>query len=564
MAFSRACGFTRRNYFVSIAASVLLLAAVIAVARANNQRRLRLRAGQVVDLTQGPKYRTDRVLVRFRAGTTQTSIAAAHEAVQAEVAREFHSVPRLQVVRLGAGISVQAALRTYRQNPSVLYAEPDYIVKVATTPNDPQFTSQWNLHNTGQNGGTPGADIHAPEAWEITTGSSNVVVGVIDTGADYTHPDLAANIWTSTSSVSITTSSGSTLQCPPGVHGINVIAQTCDPMDDNAHGTHVSGIIGGLGNNGIGVAGINWNVQILPCKFLGADGTGDIGGAITCFDFMKQLKDSGVNIVATNNSWGGALSSQALQDAIAAQEQDGILTIAAAGNSFSDNDVLPFYPANISLPNIISVAASDRNDSLVSFSNSGRYTVHLAAPGDEILSTTPNDTYSVFSGTSMAAPHVTGVAALLKAQDPTRDWRAIKNLILAGGDALAVTGDTITSKRLNAFGAISCTNSQATSRLLPVPDTISGAVGAPIVLSALNINCANPAGNVSVQISPGGQVITLTDDGTGVDQAAGDGIYTAEWSPAATGDYTLSFPDGSSVNVAVLNPYGYQEVPSSY
>jgi subtilisin family serine protease len=566
-ALFRTCGFAARNYLVSIAASVLLLAAVaavVAIARPNNHRRLRLRAGEVVDLTQEPKYRTDRVLVRFRSGTTLASMSVAHAVVQGEVAREFRSVPRLQVVHLGGGVSVQAALRMYRQNPAVLYAEPDYIVKIDTTPNDPQFTSQWNLHNTGQNSGTPGADIHAPEAWDITTGSSNVVVGVIDTGADYTHPDLAANIWTSTSSLSVTTSSGSTLQCPSGIHGINVIAQTCDPMDDNAHGTHVSGIIGALGNNGIGAAGINWNVQILPCKFLGPDGTGDVGGAVTCFDFMKQLKDNGVDVVATNNSWGGALSSQALQDAIAAQEQDGILTIGAAGNNFSDNDLLPFYPASISLPNVISVAASDRNDSLVSFSNTGRYTVHLAAPGEEILSTTPNDTYSVFSGTSMAAPHVTGVAALLKAQDPTRDWRAIKNLILAGGDALAVAGDTITSKRLNAFGAVSCTNSQVTSRLLPVPGTISGAVGAPIVLSALNINCANAAGNVSVQVSPGGQVITLTDDGTGADQVAGDGIYTAEWSPAATGDYTLSFPDGSSVNVAVLNPYGYQEVPSSY
>ena len=200
----------------------------------------------------------------------------------------------------------------------------------------------------------------------------------------------------------------------------------------------------------------------------------------------------------------------------------------------------------------------------MSFSNTGRHSVHLAAPGSEILSTTPNNTYSVFSGTSMAAPHVTGMAALLKAQDPTRDWRAIKNLILAGGDTTAVAGDTITSKRLNAFGAMNCTNLQLTSRLLPVPDTISGAVGAPIVLSTLNINCAASAGNVSVQISPGGQTVTLTDDGTGADQAAGDGIYTGQWTPAATGDYTLTFPDGSSVNAAVLNPYSYQEVPYSY
>src|SRR5260370_42071907 len=179
----------------------------------------------------------------------------------------------------------------------------------------------------------------------------------------------------------------------------------------------------GVGNNGIGVAGLNWTVQILACKFLGPDGIGDSGGAITCPDFVKQLKDSGMNIIATNNSWGGNFFTQALQDAIAAQANDGILLIAAADNSFADNDLLPTYPANFFLPNVISVAATDRRDAIVPFSDIGRHTVHLASPGNEILSTTPNKTYSVFSGTSMAAPHVTGVAALLKAQDPTRDWR---------------------------------------------------------------------------------------------------------------------------------------------
>jgi hypothetical protein len=541
----------------------LLVAALALLAQADRPPRRRLLAG-VIDRTQEPKYRTDRVLVRFRPGTTPKSVAAAHTAVRGQVLAEFRSVERLQVVGLGQGVSVQGALQEYKQNPNVLYAEPDYIVKVLTTPNDPQFSTQWNLNNTGQNGGTPGADIHATQAWTLSTGSSNVVIGVIDTGVDYTHPDLSANIWSSSTSVSVTTAGGAVISCTSGFHGFNAVNASCDPMDDNSHGTHVSGIIGAVGNNGIGVAGVNWNVQILPCKFLGTDGTGDIGGAITCFDFIKQLKDSGVNIVATNNSWGGNLFTQALQDAITAQANDGILLIAAAGNNFADNDILPTYPASFFLPNIISAAATDRTDAIVPFSDIGRHTVHLAAPGSEILSTTPNNTYSVFSGTSMAAPHVTGVAALLKAQDPTRDWRAIKNLILTGGDTMSVSGETITSKRLNAFGAMNCANSPVTSRLLPIPDTISGAVGTAITLSALNINCAAPAGNVSVQVAPGGQTVTLTDDGTGADQAAGDGIYTGQWTPPAIGDYTLTFPDGSSFNVAVLNPYGYQEVSYSY
>jgi len=532
-------------------------------AQADNQRSSRGLAG-VVDRAEGPKYRTDRVLVRFRPKVTRGSMSAAHSKVRGEVVGEFRSVERLQIVYLGQNVSVREALHQYRQNPDVLYAEPDYVVKAFTTPNDPQFASQWNLHNTGQNGGKPGADIHAPEAWALTTGNSSVVVGVLDTGMDYTHPDLAANVWTATGNISVTTFAGAVVQCIAGSHGFNAVNSSCDPMDDNGHGTHVSGILGAGGNNGVGVTGVNWSVKILPCKFLGFDGTGFISGAITCLDFIKQVKDTGVNIIATNNSWGDTFFSQALQDAILAQEQGGILLVASAGNEFADNDLVPTYPASIPLPNVISVAATDRADVIVPFSNIGRHTVHLAAPGSEILSTTPNNTYSVFSGTSMAAPHVTGVAALLKAQDPSRDWRAIKNLILAGGDGLPIIGETITSKRLNAFGALSCTNSRVTSRILPVPNTISGAVGIPIVLSAYNINCAAPAGNVTVQVNPGGQTVTLTDDGTGSDQATGDGIYTGQWTPGATGDYSLAFPDGSSINVAVLNAYGYQEIPYAY
>jgi hypothetical protein len=309
---------------------------------------------------------------------------------------------------------------------------------------------------------------------------------------------------------------------------------------------------------------MNWGVQILPCKFLNVEGSGAISSAIRCLDVVKQLKDAGVNIVATNNSWGGGDFSRALMDAISAQMQDGILFVAAAGNDFSDNDLLPTYPANIALPNVISVAATDRNDNVVTFSNTGRRTVHLGAPGTEILSTTPNNTYSVFSGTSMAAPHVTGVAALLKAQDASRDWRAIRNLILAGGDSLSALDESITQKRLDAFGALTCSNSTVNSRLQPVPDTISGSVGGAIILSVLNINCSQPAGTVTVQVSPGGQSVILTDDGSKSDQAAGDGIYTGEWIPSATGSYVLRFPDGSNLNVEVLSAYGFTQTQPSY
>jgi subtilisin family serine protease len=517
-----------------------------------------------VDRSQTPKYRPDKVLVRFRPGVQRNAMQAAHDQINAKVLSEPAIVDRLHVVQLGGDITLESALRKYRGNNNVLYAEPDYLVHASGVPNDPQFALQWNMQNTGQSGGTAGADIHATQAWGISTGSPNVVVAVLDTGVDYSHQDLAANVWSSTNGFSAIDQNGNPVQCGIGSHGLNAVSGTCDPLDDNAHGSHVAGIIGALGNNSMGVTGVNWKVQILPCKFLDATGAGDIASAIACLDLIQQLKDSGINIVATNNSWGGSNFSQSLQDAIAAQLQDGILFVAAAGNDFSDNDEIPTYPANISLPNILSVAATDRTDGTPGFSNLGRHTVHLGAPGSEILSTTPNNTYSVFSGTSMAAPHVTGVAALLKAQDPSRDWKAIKNLILAGGDSIPSLAQTVTQNRLNAFKAMTCSNATVKARLLPINGILAGTVGSPIPLSFLNINCSQPAGNVAVQVTPGGQTIALTDDGSGTDQAAGDGVYSGQWTPAASGSYTLTFPDGSTVTVNILGSYGYIQAPFSY
>jgi len=535
----------------------------LAVSHADQTKTSRIQSA-AVDLSRAPKYKPDKVLVRFRPGVQRSEMEAAHQQSGAKILSEPAIVHGLHIVQLGVGVSLESALKNYRGNKSVLYAEPDYLVHASGAPNDPQFPAQWNLQNTGQNGGTLGADIRAVQAWGITTGSPNTFVAVLDTGIDYTHQDLAANVWSAASAFSIPDQNGNIITCAASSHGLNAVAGTCDPQDDNGHGSHVSGIIGAVGNNNIGVAGVNWQVRILPCKILDATGAGDLASVIVCLDLVKQLKDGGLNIVATNNSWGGSDFSQALQDAIAAHFSDGILFIAAAGNDFSDNDEIPTYPANVALPNVISVSAMNRFDAVATFSNVGRRTVHLGAPGEEILSTTPNNTYSVFSGTSMAAPHVTGVAALLKAQDPSRDWRAIKNLILAGGDSIASLGQTITQRRLNAYGAMTCTNSRVQSRVLPVADVVSGSIGSPITLSFLNINCSQPAGNVTVQISPGGQTVTLTDDGTAPDQAAGDGLYSGQWTPAAFGNYSLTFPDGSVLNIGVLAAYGFVQTPYSY
>lgn len=520
-----------------------------------------------------PKYKADELLVRFRAGAAGADMQAAHGRVQAQVAKSYHIVPNLQLVRLPAGTNLPQAARAYWKDKTVLYVEPNYRVQTLTTPNDPLYTNgtQWDLNNTGQNGGTADADIDAPEAWSITTGDSSVVIGVIDTGVDYNHPDLTGNMHRLES------------DCSDGVDndgnghiddcfGINAITGSSDPFDDFGHGTHVSGTIGAKGNNGLGVAGVNWNVGLVACKFLDSTGSGFTSDAVTCLEYFKDLKDNhGLNLVATNNSWGGGDFSQALSDAIDAHRQSGILFIAAAGNSAADNDGGGFFPADYFLPNVLAVAATDRNDALASFSNFGKRTVHLGAPGVSIINTLPTSGplsdpsgYGLLSGTSMAAPHVAGVAALLKAQDSSRDWRAIKNLILAGGDDKASLANTITGKRLNANGALTCSNSTELSRLRPVGNSPTAGGGATVLLAVLHINCGVPNGDVSVTINPGGTMVTLKDDGVAPDQADGDGIYTGQFTAGAPGAYTVSITGGETFTLTVLAPYFFQPATNSY
>ena len=354
-----------------------------------------------------------------------------------------------------SGMSAKEAIERLKSHQAIEYVEPDYRVSIAATPNDPRFEDLWGLNNEGQTGGTADADIDAPEAWSISTGSRDVVVGVIDTGVDYSHPDLAANAWVNSGEIAGDGIDNDGNGYIDDVHGINAITDAGDPMDDEGHGTHVSGTIGASGNNGVGIVGVNHDVSIAGCKFLAADGTGSTSGAIKCIDYMVGLKNSGVNLRVLNNSWGGGGYSQALADAITASEEADILFVAAAGNDAVDNDVNPHYPSNYENDNVLSIASTDSRDNMSGFSQWGLTSVDMGAPGSAILSTIPGGGYASYSGTSMATPHVAGAAALVLSVNPDLTTLELKELLMSSGDAnAALNGKTVAGTRLNVNQAL--------------------------------------------------------------------------------------------------------------
>jgi subtilisin family serine protease len=335
------------------------------------------------------KYKDGELLVKFKKGTSESKKQGKHGKRHAKRHKKFKHIG-VEHVKLDPGTTVERALAQYKADPDVEYVEPNYIVKALGTPNDPLLGNLWGLNNTGQTGGTSGADINAPEAWDISTGSGDVVVTVIDTGIDYTHEDLAGNLWVNTAEIPGNGIDDDNNGYIDDVYGINAITGTGDPFDDHGHGTHCAGTIGAVGNNGMGVAGVNWNVKIMACKFLSSGGSGYISDAAVCLDYVKMMKDRGANVVVTSNSWGGGGYSQAFYDSLMLHMQSDILFVAAAGNENSNNDAGGFYPSGYDLPNVIAVAATDHNDAKASFSSYGRHTVHVGAPGVSIYSTLPS------------------------------------------------------------------------------------------------------------------------------------------------------------------------------
>jgi predicted outer membrane repeat protein len=410
----------------------------------------------LVSVCQAADYREGYLLVKFKqTGTNSTAQAQRQALVTAaggECVQQMYTslVPGLGVVKLPAGASTSAVRDAFIASGGVQYAEYDYKQTVQAVPNDPRFGELWGMHNTGANGGVAGADIDAVKAWDLGTGSKDIIVAVIDTGVDYMHPDLAANMWVNTGEIPGNGIDDDGNGYVDDVYGYDFYDFDGDPMDVGGHGTHCAGTIGAVGNNGVGVAGVCWNVRIMALRFLGPDG-GYTSGAISSIEYAVRM-----GATFTSNSWGGGGYSQALYDAITAAGAANQLFIAAAGNGGfdgigDDNDAIPHYPSNYDCDNIISVMSTTNQDLVSGFSNFGLTSVDLAAPGSAILSTVPGG-YAVYSGTSMATPHVAGAAALLWSINPLMSADLVKDILLTNVDSLSVLyGKSTTGGRLNVF-----------------------------------------------------------------------------------------------------------------
>lgn len=436
----------------------------------------------------------NRDAVHAMTSVAQTSSLLPEGTVSFQIVRGLGSEGAVLVETWGA--SDETVATWLASNANVVSFSEDTLIQAGVIPNDPSFSTLWGLNNTGQSGGKVDGDIDAPEAWNLTTGSSSIIVAVIDTGIDYNHSDLAANMWRNPGEIAGDGIDNDGDGFVDDVYGWDFANNDSNPMDDNNHGTHVAGTIGAVGNNGTGVVGVNWNVSLMALKFLDAAGNGFTSNAVLAINYATMMRERGNNVRVLNNSWGGGGYSQPLYDAIAASRDEGILVVAAAGNGGSDgvgdnNDSVPNYPSNYTLDNVIAVAATTRTDTLASYSNFGVTSVDLAAPGSSILSTTRNNGYTTMSGTSMATPHVAGVAALAWSLVPDATYQEIRSAIIAGVDPLAALATKVASGgRLNANNTLNLLLQNQTA-------TPSSYLAAATTYQAIDLN-AGDAGVVTV------------------------------------------------------------------
>jgi len=408
------------------------------------------------ELAQG--YRNGHVLVKIRddaAAAGETVRQAAENRAGVRNRRVFDHLKNQEILEFDPRQSVLQVIKQLRATGLYEIVEADRVVHGMAAPNDPSFGQQWSLSNTGQNGGTPGADIGAVAGWSVQSGAPSVIVAITDSGMRLTHSDLAANLWTNPSP--------SSSYSPTDLHGINAVVTpaTGNPTDDNGHGTHVSGIIGAVGNNSLGITGVAQKVQLMPLKFLDSTGAGSLSAELACFNYAIA---HGASII--NGSFGSNGYSPSEYAGIQALQAAGIILVVAAGNDGLSVEADAAYPAGYLLDNIVSVAATTHSDALASYSDFSSGLVDIAAPGGDATSTggiystyNTNDTaYAVLSGTSMATPHVSGALALLKAKFPNDTYRQLINRLLRSATPLAgLSGMVQSGGRLNLAQALNST-----------------------------------------------------------------------------------------------------------
>jgi subtilisin family serine protease len=468
------------------------------------------------------------------------------------------NVGDLYLMHIGAGTPVEGAIAQLNADPRVEYAEPNYLWRPTYTfPDDPDFLQSplgpmWGLLDvgTGSSGDVTGvAGIEAPRAWDITTGSGKVVVGVTDTGIDITHQDLQANIW-------VNPNPGAVKGFKDDINGWNFADNNNQVFEeaDGSHGTHVTGTIGAVGDNGIGVTGVLWHVQLMALKFISSTGNGTTGAAVRAIDYAISQKKLGANIRVINASWGGGGNSQGLRDAIVAAGKAGILFVCAAGNGLDDSDQGPGVDMDVAgqaafpgawnnIKTLISVAAIDQTDTIAGFSNFGHSTVTVGAPGVGIWSTFPNNVYAPLDGTSMASPHVAGVAALLADNEPNLTPAQIKQRIIATAQpVLSLASMTATSGRVDAYDAL--TNQVAP----PGPPAVSAVSTTKKVVTVDGLGFLS--GSAVVQVNGVSLPKTIYDPTYEI----ANGTLTRLSVKLGKAGMASAFPIGVTVSVTVFNP----------
>lgn len=522
-------------------------------------------------------YADGEILVQFAASASTAARVQARAAVQGQA---LEAIQTAAMRSQGAGVlervavrgmPVERAIQALANRPGVLFAEPNWKLTAAAVSNDPYYTTSgrlWGMYgddqpaSSGPAGTTNQYGSHAEKAWDAGyVGSKSVLVGIVDEGIDITHPDLQDNIWTNPFEVAGDGVDNDGNGFVDDVHGWDFVNNDNTVYDgpDDDHATHVAGTIGGVGGNGIGVAGVNWNVTMISTKFLGTTG-GYTSDAVKALDYLTDLKTRhGINIVASNNSWGGGGYSSALHSAIIRNAKAGILFVAAAGNGGSDgigdnNDSTANYPSNYSTlqgtstvsaasyEGVIAVAALTSTGTLASYSNYGATTVDIAAPGSGIASTLPGGTYGTYSGTSMATPHVTGTVALYAAAYPGSTAATIRDAILnTARPTTALVGKTATGGRLDVAAALNAAP--------PVDVTISGG-------SAVEGNSGSTPLAFTVSLSSAAvSTVTVT-----YATAAGSATAGSDYS-SATG--TLAFAPGETSKTILVDVIGDTTVESN-